>query len=255
VKTLALERRDGIAILRLDKARGNAIDDDLVADLASAAAELAGDESVRGVLLSSAHARLFCPGLDLVALSSLDRPELHAFLRRFLSTVRSLYGLPKPMVAAVSGHAVAGGCILALTADWRVLSRDAAIGMNEVKIGLPLPWPIATLVRASVSPSATAKVALLGRNFSNDEALAAGLADELAEPGSVDEASLTRLMEFTSKDPRAMAKTKAYLRSETLAEMRAREEEAVPDFLDSWFSASTQERLRGILSSLGRSSS
>ena len=122
VKTVVLERRDGIAILRLDKARGNAIDDDLVADLASAAAELAGDESVHGVLLSSAHARLFCPGLDLVALSSLGRPELHAFLRRFLSTVRSLYALPKPMVAAVSGHAVAGGCILALTADWRVLS-------------------------------------------------------------------------------------------------------------------------------------
>jgi Delta3-Delta2-enoyl-CoA isomerase len=254
VKTLEIERRDRIAIVRLDKARGNAIDDDLVADLTGAARELGEDDGVAGVLLSSAHPRLFCPGLDLVALKAMDRSDLEAFLRRFLAMVRTLYGLPKALVAAVSGHAVAGGCILALTADWRVLARDAAIGLNEVKIGLPLPWSIAVLVRSAVSSSAWAKVALLGRNFTNDEALTAGLADELADPAGVDEASLSRLAEFTGKDVRALAVTKACMRSDVLAEMRAREGERTADFLDAWFSPETQSRLRDIVSSLGRSS-
>jgi Delta3-Delta2-enoyl-CoA isomerase len=255
VKTLTLERRSGVAIVRIEKARGNAIDDDLVADLGEAAEEAARDDGVGGIVLSSGHARLFSPGLDLVALSSLGRGDLGAFMRRFLSMVRCLYGLPKPMVAAVSGHAVAGGCILALTADWRVLARDAVIGLNEVKIGLPLPWSIALLVRGSVSPAASVKVALLGRNFSNEEALACGLADELADPGGVDDAALARLAEFTSKERRAMAITKACMRSATLGEMTAHEEEGIPDFLDAWFSPGTQERLRGLLASLGRSSS
>ena len=94
-------------------------------------------------------------------------------------TVWALYGLAKPVVAAVSGAAVAGGCILALCADYRVLRRGAPIGLNEVKVGVPLPWSVTRLLRASVPPQALARIALLGRNFADEEALGVGLADEL----------------------------------------------------------------------------
>jgi enoyl-CoA hydratase/carnithine racemase len=254
VGTVALERRDGVAILRLSKGRGNAIDGPLVDDLAEAAREMARDDGVRGVLLASAHPRLFCPGLDLVALSALDRPGLEDFLRRFLAVVRDLFAFPKPVVAAVSGHAVAGGCILALTADWRVLARGATIGLNEVKIGLPLPRPVALLVAASVAPPVLSKVALLGRNFADDEAVESGLVDELAEPARVVEAGLQRLAEFAEKEPQALALTKASLRSGALAQMDAAGREHVGAFLDAWFSPGAQERIRGILEGLRRSS-
>jgi enoyl-CoA hydratase/carnithine racemase len=93
---------------------------------------------VRGVLLCSAHPKLFCPGLDLLSLESYDAPALTRFMLRFAEMVWALFDLPKPLVAAVSGHAVAGGCILALTADERILRQGASIGLNEVKIGVPL---------------------------------------------------------------------------------------------------------------------
>src|SRR5512136_2269492 len=176
---VAIERQGRLAVLRLDKARGNAIDEPLVEALAGAAAEVASDSGVRGVLLASAHPKLFCPGLDLVALAGYDRPSMERFMGAFAVAVWALYGLPKPVVAAVSGAAVAGGCILALTADHRLLKRGAPIGLNEVKVGVPLPWSVTRLLRATVHPTALSRIALLGRNFTDEEAVDLGLADEV----------------------------------------------------------------------------
>src|SRR5262245_9068461 len=199
MSTIRIERSDELAVMRLDKARGNAIDEALVEDLLGSVQELAEDASVAGVVLASAHPKLFSPGLDLVGLVELDRRAMHRFMRRFSEAMIALYGLSKPVVAAVNGHAVAGGCILALTADWRVLKRGAQIGLNEVKVGVPLPWSIATLLRASVPAPALARVALLGRNFADEEALGIGLADELCDAEGFEETCLLRLSELTEK--------------------------------------------------------
>jgi enoyl-CoA hydratase len=154
------------------------------------------------------------------------------------------------MVAAVGGAAVAGGCILALTADHRVLKRGAPIGLNEVKIGVPLPWSVTRLLRATVHAPALSRIALLGRNFSDAEAVEVGLADELAEADGFEATCLERLEEYADKDPRALAATKAWLREGILGEMMRRESELVEAFLDAWFSEATQERVRAAVASL-----
>jgi 3,2-trans-enoyl-CoA isomerase len=252
VTTLRVEARDGIAVLRLDKARGNAIDSALVEDLIEAVPRLAADPGVAGVLLASAHPKLFSPGLDLVGLVELDRPAMQHFMERFAEALWALYGLNKPMVAAVNGAAVAGGCILALTADWRSLKRGAIIGLNEVKVGVPLPWSVATLLNASVPPQSLARVALLGRNFADAEALATGLADEILEPDGFEDACLARLGEFTEKDADALARTKGYLRRDALAAMRARDSALLPEWLDSWFSEGTRARIQAIVAQMSK---
>lgn len=245
-----LERDGRLAVLRLDKARGNAIDEPLVEALAAAAGELARDPELRGVLLASAHPKLFCPGLDLVTLAEYDRPRMARFMTSFGAAIGALYALPKPMVAAVSGAAVAGGCILALTADYRVLRRGAAIGLNEVKVGVPLPWSVTLLLRASVPPQALARIALLGSNFSDEAALEAGLADELAEAEGFEACCRSRLEEFAEKDPQALATTKRWLRESTLESMKAGERERLDAFLDGWFSPGTRERVQATVASL-----
>lgn len=245
-----IERDGKLAVLRLDKARGNAIDEPLAEALAGAAAELAQDDAVRGVLLASAHPKLFCPGLDLVALAAYDRGSMERFMTAFAVSVWALYGLTKPVLAAVSGAAVAGGCILALTADHRMLRRGAPIGLNEVKVGVPLPWSVTRLLRASVPPQALSRIALLGRNFVDEEALGVGLADELAEADGFEAACRARLEEFVDKDARALATTKAWLREGVLAEMIAHERERLPAWLDGWFSPGTQERIHATVASL-----
>jgi enoyl-CoA hydratase len=247
---VGIERQGTLAVLRLSKARGNAIDEPLVEELARAAAEVAQDAGVRGVLLASGHPKLFCPGLDLVALADYDRASMERFMMSFAVAVWGLYGLPKPVVAAVNGAAVAGGCILALTADHRVLKRGAPIGLNEVKVGVPLPWTVTRLLRATIHAPALSRVALLGRNFTDAEAIETGLADEVAEAEGFEAACLARLEEFADKDPLALATTKAWLREGVLVEMMAHEAERVQGFLDGWFSAGTQERLRATVAVL-----
>jgi enoyl-CoA hydratase len=254
MKSLRVERRDAIAVLRLDKARGNAIDAAMLEDLIEASCDLASDRSVKAVLLASAHPKLFSPGLDLITLVDLDRGQMEAFMARFGQAMMALYDLPKPMLAAVNGHAVAGGCILALTADYRVLKRGAQIGLNEVKIGVPLPWFVSVLLRASVSPASLARVALLGRNFADEEALRTGLADEIAEADGFETTCLERLQEFAEKDIPALATTKRYLRQDALRAMKAHEDGFAKDFLDGWFSEPTRERLRQIVGSLSAKS-
>jgi enoyl-CoA hydratase len=243
----------GMAVVRLDKARGNAIDEPLVRELLAATRRLEEDAAVRGVLLTSANPKIFCPGLDLVTLYDYDRAAMERFMLLFSEMVAALYGLAKPVVAGVNGHAVAGGCILALTADYRVLRRGGAqIGLNEVKVGVPLPWSVAVLLRASVPPPALSEVALLGRNFADDEALRVGLADQLADADGFTDACLARLQEFVEKDARALGVTKSYLRRAHLAEMLAGEAPRIGEWLDGWFSEETRARMRETVAALTR---
>ena len=248
-----IEKQGPLAVLRLDKARGNAIDETLVDELMAAGTTLEADPAVRGVLLASAHPKLFCPGLDLVGLLEYDRPSMQRFMGKFAALVWGFYGLRKPVVAAVSGHAIAGGCILALTADHRVLARGGVqIGLNEVRIGVPLPWSVAVLLRATVPPGALARVALLGRNFADDEALQAGLADELADATGFEDFCLKRLDEFAEKDPTGVGTTKAWLRADALREMQKEEGRLSRDWLDAWFSDATRARISEIVAGLGK---
>jgi len=245
-----VERQGPLAVLRLDKARGNAIDEAMTEALIDTVAEVASDDATRGVLLASAHPKLFCPGLDLVALVEYDRPAMERFMARFEDATLALYALRKPVVAAVAGAAVAGGCILTLTADHRVLRQGSPIGLNEVRVGVPLPWWVVTLLRQSLTPVAFTRVALLGRNFTNDEALETGLVHEVLPGDGFESTALARLEELASRDTTALGTTKAWLRHDALARMRAGGAERRSDFLDAWFSPGAQQKIRETVASL-----
>ena len=248
-----VEKKGPLAILRLDKPRGNAIDEALVDEITAACVALEADPADRGILLASAHPKLFCPGLDLVGLLEYDRPSMQRFMGKFAAMVWQLYGLRKPVVAAINGHAIAGGCILALTADHRVLARGGVqVGLNEVRIGVPLPWSVAVLLRATIPPGALARVALLGRNFADDEALQAGLADELADAAGFEDFCLKRLEEFAEKEPAGVGTTKAWLRADALREMQQEEGRLSREWIDAWFAEGTRARIREIVAGLGK---
>jgi len=245
--------KDGpITTLRLDKPRANAIDEGLTVELLRVTREVAKDDTVRGVLLASAHPKVFCPGLDLVTLRTFDRATLGRFMRLFAESVWELYGLRKPLLAAISGHAVAGGCVLALTADYRILRRGGAqIGLNELKIGVPLPWSVALLLHASVPAAAVPEVALLGTTVSDERAVELGFAHALADAEGFEQTCLKKLAEFADRDGRSFATTKAYLRKGVLDSMKAHEEDFEDEWLDCWLSPETQARIEKIIASLG----
>jgi enoyl-CoA hydratase/carnithine racemase len=248
--TVQIEIKDGIGAIRLTGPRGNALSEELVSDLSSALRTVGGEPRVKAVLLASAHPKVFCPGLDLISLSGSSRTEMGAFMLNFATLLTDLFALKKPVVAAVNGVAVAGGCLLALAADWRVLRRGAAMGLNEVKVGVPLPWSAVMLLKSTVSASAHVSVALLGRNFEGDAAVATGFASEVVEAEAFEATLRERLGEFAEKDAFAFGVTKGYLRGAAVASMRDRETALLDEFLDGWFSEATQARIQQIVASL-----
>ncbi len=241
----------GIAILRLARPHGNAINAELVADLHAACAELEASDAVAGVLLG-ASGKLFCPGLDLTELVELDRQAMTRFVTDFNACVLALYGLTKPVVAAVAGHAVAGGCVLAMTADRRVLAESARIGLNEVRVGVPFPFGVARILCEQVPRAQLEEIVLLGNNYEGPDAVRVGLAHEVHPAERVEPRALELLAEFGTRDLNALRVTKRYLRSETIASIRAHEAAHLGDFLDGWFRPSTRKRVLAIVEDLRR---
>lgn len=249
-----LEEREGAAVIRLSGIHGNAINDDLLDGIESALSRSLEGGSARGLLLASSG-KLFCPGLDLQILSGYDRTAMEAFLRKFSRCMLSLYTYPGPVVAAINGPAVAGGCVLAMTADWRVLRRGARIGLNEIKVGVPLPWGVAQIMREGLVASRIEEVCLLGLNYSDEEALATGLAHEVAGEEGFEASAMRRLAEFASKDAKAFHRTKEYLRASVAERIRSGEDERRGEFLDCWFSDPTRKRIEEIVAGLRSRSS
>lgn len=250
--TLHLERRGALLLVHLAKGRGNAIDARLLKDLEAAAGEAAGKEEIRGLLLASSRPGLFCPGLDLVELAGLDRAELERLMLQFARVLRLLLALPKPLVVEVGGHAVAGGCLLALTGDHRILGAGARMGLSELKVGVPLPWTATELLRARLPPPALARIALLAHDLEGAEAVEAGLAQEVVPAASLRHTSLARLEELAARDRRAFAVTKTNLTAPVAASMAASEQERLDDFLDVVLSEPTRSRIREAASALSR---
>lgn len=251
MSTVKLEIADGLATLTLDKGRGNAIDRPLIDDLRHELGVVEADPAVRGVLLASAHPTVFSPGLDLPTLIALQPRELEDLMLRFAHLVRELFTFPRPVVAAVSGHAVAGGCVLQLTADWKILRGDSVkVGLNELRVGVPLPWTVTSLINAVIPRQALAKVAAFGSNFSGQEALAVGLGDEIGPEEGFAVHCRSRLAELAERPTLAFATTKRNLRREASEAMAAREGELVRGFVDCWFSAESQERLQAAIAAL-----
>jgi enoyl-CoA hydratase/carnithine racemase len=249
IQPVTLTREGSIGIVRFEREHGNAINDAFVESLVAALAEAESDAGVGGVLLT-AGGKMFCPGLDLQELSVLDRDGMERFMLRFSAAVLTLYSFPKPVVAVLHGHALAGGCVLALAADWRVLRRGAVTGLNEVKVGVPLPFGVALIVRDAVPKQKITEVALLGRNYTDEAAVAAGLADELADASDVETLSRERLEEFLAKDAFSFAVTKRYLRSGVVERVRASNRLLIPEWLDGWFSPGTRARIAAIVGEL-----
>jgi enoyl-CoA hydratase/carnithine racemase len=188
----------------------------------------------------------FSAGLDLAEVASLDGPGMVAFLGLLEGLLRDLWLYPGPTAAFVNGHAIAGGCLLALACDARVSidNPKARIGLNEVALGLRFPPAVVRLVRARVAPNAIDEVLLGAGLHSPQDALRLGLVDHVSLDAG--EIARSRLAALASHPPEAYASIKADLRAgvfDGMDDSAAFLAEIVP----VWTSDGIKARIRAIL--------
>jgi enoyl-CoA hydratase len=230
-----------LATIHLERPRGNAINHDFLAAVGAALTEAESDE-VAAVVITG-RGRTFSSGLDLQESLDHDRAALGAFVDAFEGFFERVFTLSKPVVAAINGHAIAGGCILAMAADVRVMAAgDHRIGINEVEVGIPFPAVAFEIARAVVRPDAYADCFLEGRKVSPSEALALGLVHEVVAPEDLLARAAERARALASSSPAAFATIKGMLREPAIAAIRATREPRRRAFLDAWLSEEGRRR-------------
>ena len=231
--TYRIEWHDGLAEIRLACGKANALNPRSLGaiDEAFADAERGG---ARGVVLAG-YDRFFSAGLDLVTLYDLDHARMDTFMREFDRVMLRVFTFPRPVVAAIGGHAVAGGCILALACDARVMSTGGArIGLNEIRLGVPFPAPALEIVRYAVSPVFVEEVLYDGELYGAPAAMVRGLVGDVTpdDTAALARAACARLAERPSGP---FATIKAALKGPAVEQALAREDALRRAFVEAWF--------------------
>ena len=200
-----------VAILRLAHGRANALDPEILGALGEALTAAAA----RAVVLTGEGA-MFSAGVDLKRLAAGGPDYPGALLPALGDCFARLFYHPRPVVAAVNGHAIAGGCVLACAADRRVAARGAArIGVTELLVGVPFPAIALEIMRSALSPGHFAEMVYGGRTVSVEEAARRGLVDEVVEPSGLVDAAVAAAERLAAIPPETFALTKAQARQPT----------------------------------------
>jgi enoyl-CoA hydratase len=230
---VSLERDEQIAVVTLDRPPLNAIDAQLVTELAAATAELAADDATRAVVLRSAVEGVFMAGADLVEFERIASEAERATLVQDVFT--AFAELPQPTVAAINGHALGGGLELALACDFRFLARaeGALLGLPEVRLGL-LPGAGGTqrLTRL-VGPGHATELIMKGLQLSPQEAVDEGLVHFLVEPEELEERARDYAVRLARQAPLALRGIKRAIRAAGRADGFAVERDAFREVLAS----------------------
>lgn len=239
--------------LRLARPPVNALDPVLLAALRAAITD-AGGAGCRAIVLSGAPGR-FSGGLDVPALLLLDRDGMRGVWSDFFGVMRDIATSSIPIVAALTGHSPAGGTVLAIFADYRVLAEGPyLVGLNEVQVGLPVPPVLIAALTYVVGARQAARLATGGLLLDPAQALAVGLVDEVVPVTDVVPRAVSWATDLLTRPRAAMSATRALARRPLTAAFDAFDDGSLGAVLDAWFAPEPQATLRALAARLKKPS-
>jgi len=236
---------EGILTLRLAHGKASALDVELL-DALQRELEGVADE-VRALVLTGTGS-IFSAGVDLFRLTREGADYVRRFLPLLSRLVRTLFAFPRPVVAAVNGHAITGGCILVLAADVRLMAEGGGrIGVPELLVGVPFPAAALEVVRFAVPRDRVQSLVYTGQTLPPQEALAAGLVDAVVPPAELPARAQETARQLALIPPEVFRPTKQYLRAEALERIDRAGPLQDPAALEVWSAAETHARIREYL--------
>ena len=202
------------------------------------------DSDSKAIILTG-HGAIFSAGVDLVQLLNGGSKYIREFLVSLEQLLETLFFCPKPVISAINGHAIAGGCVIACCADYRLMSQGKGrIGVPELRVGVPFPVIIMELMRAKVGRGAFEEIVLGGATFKADMAKQKGLIDEVVDEEDLMEQAMRQAQSLADIRPEVFSFSKQQARQPVREATDARNKLQRDAINSIWESDQTQEAIR-----------
>jgi enoyl-CoA hydratase/carnithine racemase len=241
---IGLTMNGGVARIALHRGKVNAINEKVVDELTDCFRELSYDPAVKAVILTG-EGKFFTFGFDIPEFLNYSKESFVRYLTKFTGLYTDIFLYPKAVVAALNGHTVAGGCMLAIACDYRIMVQDSAkISLNEINFGSSVFAGSVEMMKLWLGQRKVESALLSGAMYSAEEALEIGLIDEIVLKDDLDSEARRKALEYASQDSAAFMSIKKLLRNPVAEEMMKREKASILEFVDIWYSEKTWKNLK-----------
>jgi len=239
-----------LVTIALSRGRSNAINHEMVKELDACIKTLESDDNVGGVILTGKEG-FFSSGIDLIEAYDYNEEQSRQFWIDFLALQNTLAAFKKPIVAAISGHSPAGGCILAICCDYRIMAEGAfIIGLNEVPVGIIVPDSVFNLYAFWLGQRKAYQYLMEGKLLQVNEALEAGLIDAVVSPDNLMNAATEKVTAYMKLNSVTWTESKLNLRKELTGKLRADQTETLDKMLMQWWAPETRQGLQMMIRNL-----
>jgi len=240
-----VEYRDSVVTIKLDYQISNAINLKMVNGMKGVIREVKSDPRLKALILSSSNEKFFSIGFDIPRLFELDKQNFQVFYQSFNQLCLELFTLPKPTVAAITGHAIAGGCILVLCCDYRIISEGRKLmGLNEIKLGVPVPYLAHSILVSLIGKNRAGEVVDKGDFYRAEELLEMNLVDRVVALERVLPSAGEQALLLASRSPDVYNLNKKIRVEKIEADFLKHREEMQDLFIRDWFSDDARRLLK-----------
>lgn len=238
------EVHDTVGVLKLNREVTNAINHEMVIRISENLQEMKYESNIRSVVFSSENEKFFAIGFDIPELFELEREDFEEFYHSFNQLCLDLYSFPKPTIAALKGHAIAGGCIIALCCDYRYIAEGRKLmGLNEIKLGVPIPYPGDCILRQLIGSQNAMEMTYTGEFYSSKKLLEKGVVNKVLPLEQVLTESIKKATSLGALPQKAFKRIKHNRIEMVETQIRRNLTEKENIFIERWFSDKTRELL------------
>jgi enoyl-CoA hydratase/carnithine racemase len=239
-------KEKGIATVTLQRGKVNALNEPMVEEIFDSFGNSETDTEVKSIIFTGSG-KFFSFGFDVPEFMKYSKKDFISFMEKFTNLYTYLFQFPKPIVAALNGHTIAGGCMLATACDFRIMATGKGkISLNEITFGAPVFAGSAEMLRFCVGSRNAQSILYSGAMYSAEEALGLGLVDQVSSEDALLDDAVKVAQELAEKDSSAFTIIKKLLRKAVAEEMVKHEKDYILEFADIWYSENTWEKLKKI---------
>ena len=245
MEMISVENHGKVVHVKLNNGTTNAVNPKMVKELEAVINQVKNDAGINGLVLGSSNEKFFSIGFDIPELFEMKRDEFRQFYRSFNQFCLDLFTLPKPTVAALTGHVIAGGCILAMCCDYRFIAKGHKLmGLNEIKLGLPVPYLPDRLLSAVAGVRKAREIMESGEFYPAEKALEMGMVDKILPLENVVKTAVEHV-DTLGALPKVGYEMIKRNRVEVIEEqVTARQDEKEAYFIESWYSDEARRCLK-----------